>query len=73
MGATKSGINTDTIYWEEGGLVYPCRCGTIHEGEYAAYDYAHHNCLHEDDLIGLGDDQVICPICGMSWRVVRNE
>ena len=30
----------------------PCRCGVVHE---RPEDYNHHNCLHDDDLISLGN------------------
>lgn len=52
---------------------YPCRCGIDHSGDYALEDRNHHECFHDATLVYLpaGSDapQVICPICGMSWRV----
>ena len=50
---------------------FPCRCGQIHQGDYAQEDYAHHECLHEETLIQLAEDQVVCPACGASWQVER--
>ena len=75
---TKTEDSNVTIFFEdEGGQVYPCRCGEIHRGDYAIYDYGHHNCFHKTDLIGLpaGKDkiQAICPECGMSWYVMISE
>ena len=64
---------TSTITLENGERVYPCRCGKTHRGDYAGYDFGHHNCLHEEVLLGLPVDkntiQAICPQCGMSWKV----
>ncbi len=54
----------------DGKRIYPCHCGTIHEGDYAAEDWAHHNCLHEHEWMALpaGKNrvQIICPDCGFS-------
>ena len=45
--------------------VYPCRCGETHRGQYAAEDWAHHNCFHDDELlVDAGDDQAMCSLCG---------
>ena len=71
-----TGANVTTICMENGEHIYPCRCGTIHHGDYGLYDYGHHNCLHEANLIGLAAGhhiQAICPICGMSWIVEMRE
>ena len=58
----------------EGEQEYPCRCGKTHRGDYAVYDFGHHNCLHETTLCGLyvkeKEIQATCPECGMSWRVI---
>ena len=71
-----TGSQARTITFENGEQVYPCRCQETHRGDYAVYDYAHHNCFHEDELSGfwLEKDtiQAICPLCGMSW-IVRME
>lgn len=61
-----------TVHIEQGEQVYPCRCGETHRGPYAAYDYGHHNCFHEDGLIRLMDDApnyLMCPSCGRTFRV----
>lgn len=50
--------------------VYPCRCGVTHRGDYALYDWAHHNCFHDEPLSRLGDDQVMCPSCGEVFDVI---
>ena len=70
--------NSPTIYLNsDGRRIYPCRCGEVHQGDYAAEDYNHHNCLHETDLWGEPIDehtlQAICPECGMSWIVDINN
>lgn len=69
--------NTVTIFYEEGERVYPCRCGKTHKGDYAIYDFGHHNCFHESKLLGLPFDQntiqAICPDCGKSWMVGLNN
>ena len=69
--ATLLGTSAFTHYFEDGEEIYPCRCGLVHRGDYAAYDFGHHNCFHETDLIveqnSDGKYQVICPDCGMSW------
>lgn len=66
-------IRTDTSQFThfiaDGEQVYPCRCGETHRGDYAAYDYGHHNCLHDCALLWLADRAVICPLCGASWYV----
>ncbi len=62
----------NTIYIEDGKQVYPCRCGEIHDGLYAAETYNHHNCLHDTELLlyrGLDNLQAICALCGKTWMV----
>jgi predicted RNA-binding Zn-ribbon protein involved in translation (DUF1610 family) len=63
----------DNIFVDEhGDRIYPCRCGETHRGPYAAYDYGHHNCLHDDGLIRLMEDApdyLICPACGKTFCV----
>ena len=59
----------NTIYIEDGKQVYPCRCGEIHDGEYAAETYNHHNCLHNNKLLLLGNLQATCALCGKTWMV----
>jgi len=49
--------------------VYPCRCGVTHEGDYALYDFGHHECFHDETLLDIGLGQVICPQCGNVWNV----
>ena len=61
-----------TVTIENGQQVYPCRCGETHRGEWAIYDYGHHNCLHELPLITVDKDipdYVMCPICGRTWTI----
>jgi len=69
----KTNDSNYTVVIEDGERVYPCRCGETHKGEYALYEFAHHECLHETDLMGLpagkNKIQAICPNCGMSWLV----
>lgn len=42
---------------------YPCRCGETHTGDYAAYDYGHHNCFHDAQLIFI-----VGPAYDSNWR-----
>lgn len=60
----------------DGKEEWPCRCGEVHRGDYAIYDYGHHNCRHENyDLHWLSNPledgiwQVICAGCGNTWEV----
>ena len=73
----QTGQSNITLEFENGKRIYPCRCGKTHRGNYAVYDFGHHNCLHETHLLGLpaGKDKVqaICPQCGMSWLVELEE
>ena len=48
--------------------VFPCRCGETHRGEYAAEDYAHHNCFHGPLMVRL-DNQAICVLCGAVFEL----
>lgn len=58
-----------------GGQVFPCRCGQTHTGDYAAYDYAHHNCFHsawmelDTDLPRV----LICLDCGQTSALVEPD
>lgn len=59
-------------HFENGEQAYPCRCGETHRGEYAAYDYGHHNCFHDAILLFVESDDpdegdVMCPLCGKTW------
>ena len=65
----QTGASDYTIYLEDGEQVYPCRCGEIHRGDYAIYDHGHHTCYHDTDLLELGRNQVVCPLCGKPWHV----
>ena len=67
-------INTGTMSYtinldENGNEVFPCRCGATHKGNYAAYDYGHHDCLHETDLVEIDKGYLLCPDCGKTWHV----
>ena len=70
---TVTSSDSQAIIVEGGERVYPCRCGKTHRGDWAQEDFAHHNCLHEDSLMGLPVNaqwiQAICTLCGMSWGV----
>ena len=72
----------ETAHYEHNQRVYPCRCGNIHDGDYAAEDYAHHNCFHDCELVKMpkvgdlpdkpwqaGVEQVDCPDCGKIWEI----
>jgi len=69
---TTGDLNTTSVMGRNGERIYPCRCGQTHRGDYGLYEFGHHNCFHETELLGLPagkDIQAICPLCGMSWRV----
>jgi hypothetical protein len=61
-------VSTDNAihYFEGGEEVYPCRCGETHRGDYAAYDYAHHNCFHDEFMMLELEtpQQIVCLYCG---------
>ncbi len=63
----------DKVLAENGGIEpaeYPCRCGVTHTGPYALYDYGHHNCLHNYEMLWLNfPDTVMCPGCGNTWSI----
>lgn len=64
--------NTSTTFIEFGRQVYPCRCGVTHRGDFAAYDFAHHECFHTSQPLKWLDeqhDQMICGDCGQVFNV----
>lgn len=53
---------------------FPCRCGKTHRGDYGIYDFGHHMCFHEMELLWLHFDpetgcSVMCPQCGNVWSI----
>ena len=46
--------------------VFPCPCGGVHMRR---EDHDRHVCLHLEDLVAASPEQVLCPLCGRSWRV----
>lgn len=69
---TSTGATNQTIYVDTSGQYYPCWCGMIHRGEYAANDWAQHQCLHNGLLARLTDpdtSQLICVGCGKVFSV----
>jgi hypothetical protein len=65
-----TGSSCTTLHFENGEQVYPCRCGETHRGDYALYDWGHHNCLHDSgELHAIAEDQFMCPECGKSFVV----
>jgi hypothetical protein len=60
-------------YDEQGREVFPCRCGVTHTGDYALYDWLHHNCFHDQPLINISHDEhgidgyYMCPACGKTF------
>jgi hypothetical protein len=69
MGPSNYTIHIDA----NGDRVYPCRCGETHRGDYAAYDYAHHNCFHNEPLHEIDPENVpgylMCPSCGKTFWI----
>lgn len=65
MNPVKNGTANATSYLVDGEWAYPCRCGVVHAGPYAMYDYGHHNCYHDSELVFLeAPDYLMCPDCG---------
>lgn len=60
-----------TVFFDQTGQVYPCRCGVTHVGDYAPEDFNHHNCLHPGPLIMFADlsDIIMCDECGEIWNI----
>lgn len=46
---------------------YPCRCGKVHEGDFAQERWRHHNCFHDEHLAQIARNQAICIRCGKSF------
>ena len=65
-----SGSGTVTLYFDSAGRpIYPCRCGEVHDGDYGAYDFYHHECFHtEFPLVELAPHYLCCLSCGQSFR-----
>jgi hypothetical protein len=61
--------DADTIFVRDGVVVYPCRCGVEHTGDYAIETQMRHECLHDCALLRLTADVVMCPLCAASWPV----
>lgn len=57
-----------TTFHENGEQVFPCRCGETHRGDYAIYEFGHHNCFHEAPLYH-NEDGYVCPECGKDFVV----
>lgn len=54
----------------------PCRCGATHTGDYAMYDWGHHNCYHtEFPLVWLDreDNYLMCMSCGQTFYAESDE
>lgn len=69
---TESSSASSVAHFENGEQVFPCRCGVTHRGEYAAYDYGHHNCFHDAPLLFIesadpNEGDAMCPQCGKTW------
>lgn len=60
--------------WRPDQKEFPCRCGDTHDGDYALYDWMHHNCFHDQGWWHLGSGQLICVDCGaVSWLDTQSE
>ena len=67
-----SGKASTFSFKANGEQVYPCRCGQVHQGDFALYDYAHHNCFHDSPLWDTGvDGLLLCPDCGKAFCVAE--
>lgn len=70
---TATASSNYTTFVENGEVVYPCRCGKTHRGDYAIYDYGHHNCFHTAELVDIGNPEIsgyfMCPQCGKTFNV----
>lgn len=56
----------------DGEREYPCRCGQTHKGDYAVYDWGHHNCFHNEPLHVLDEaipGYLMCPSCGKTFWI----
>lgn len=65
----RMGTSSATVYFENEQQVYPCRCGQVHRGDYALYEYGHHECFHRCELVTIDRGYVMCPECGQTWNV----
>ena len=54
---------------EQAKRVFSCRCGVTHRGDYAVYDFGHHECFHDSALFRLDDESAICPDCGKMFEL----
>ena len=66
-------MSTKTIFIDvNGDRFMPCRCGQIHRGDYAAEDWAHHNCFHDEGLAqdDVIPEQAICVACGQTFELI---
>ena len=72
MTITTSASN-HTIWFENGEQVWPCRCGETHRGDYAAYDWIHHNCEHGPMWVMYDEALVRCSGCGAGWETVNTQ
>lgn len=72
-GQHSAATNAVTVHVEDGERVFPCYCGETHRGQYAAEDWAHHNCLHTSALMLIDaalSDVFMCPDCGRVFETV---
>jgi len=72
----ESGSENLTITQDSwGGVVYPCRCGLTHAGDYGFSDYMHHECFHDYPLWPVSGEgerpdkraHYICAGCGKDF------
>ena len=64
---TKATTKVFTHYFEEEKEIYPCRCGKTHED---FYDWAHHNCDHDDIVLIHGLEFGYCAKCGKTINII---
>ena len=67
---TNTGDTNITHYYDaKGNEVFRCRCGSTHTGDYACNEWLQHECLHESDLLVIGNGVAMCGDCGQTWEL----
>ena len=72
----QTGTSSVTLWFDaNGNEEFPCHCGEIHRGDYALYDFLHHNCRHPEILApdDLVPDQLLCASCGQVFAMIQSN